>query len=181
MLDAQAKFDRLSRADYDRMVERGELEDQRVELIRGRIVEMSPQGGPHVWVINRLTMLLAPVLKDRAIVQIQGPLAVSDDSEPEPDVAVLELRDYKRELATTALLVIEVADSSLAKDRRDKAPLYAECDIPEYWIVNVPGENVEVYLHPENGTYQTVKIYTGDEVLRSSRLPMLEIAVADIF
>lgn len=96
-------------------------------------------------------------------------------------MAVLEIGDYSKEHATNALLVIEVADSSLTTDRRDKAPLYAERGIPEYWIVNIPEENVEVYLHPEDGTYQTVETCSGQDLLHPTRLPMLEIAVADIF
>ena len=163
------------------MVELGELNDQRVELIRGRIVEMSPPGPPHSWSVDQLNMLLAAPLKGHAIVRIQSPLAISDDSEPEPDVAILEPGDYRHQHPTTALLVIEVADSSLPKDRQEKASLYAEAGIPEYWIVNVVEECVEVYLHPKAGTYQTVETRTGHHILRPTELPMLEIAVADIF
>ena len=126
-------------------------------------------------------MLFAAALKGHAIVQIQGPLAISEDSEPEPDVAILELGDYKHQLPTKALLVIEVANSSLTKDRRDKAPLYAEAGIPEYWIVNVVEECVEVYLRPEVGIYQTVETRKGNDILHPTELPMLEIAVSDIF
>ena len=142
---------------------------------------MNPPGPLHVWSVNQLTMLFAAALKGHAIVQIQGPLAISDDSEPEPDVAILEPGDYRHQLPTTALLVIEVANSSLVKDRQDKASLYAEAGIPEYWIVNIVEECVEVYLDPEAGTYQTVETRTGHDILRPTRLPMLELAVSDIF
>ena len=120
---------RLSRAEYERLVELGEFKDRRAELIRGQIVDSSPPGIRHAWVITKLNMLLTPELKGHALVQMQCPLAVSDESQPEPDLAVLELDDYGQKRPTTALLVIEVADSSLAADRRDKAALYAECGI----------------------------------------------------
>lgn len=181
MPSALARPRRLSRAEYDRLVETGDFNDQRVELIRGRVVEMSPQGAPHSWVVMRLNMLLTAALQGRALVLVQGPLAISDDSQPEPDVAVLEIGDYRKEHAKTASLVIEVADSSLTSDRRDKAPLYAECGIPEYWVVNIAAENVEVYLHPTDGTYDTVDTYASQDLLRPTRLPMVEITVADIF
>ena len=180
-MDVLARPQRLSRAEYDHLVELGELDDQRVELIRGRVVEMSPQGPPHSWAVNQLHTLFAAALKGQAMVWIQSPLAISEDSEPEPDVAILEPGDYKHQHPTTALLVIEVANSSLTKDRQDKASLYAEAGIPEYWIVNVVEEYVEVYLHPEAGTYKTVETRKGNDVLRPTKLPMLEIAVSDIF
>lgn len=163
------------------MVELGALADQRVELIRGQIVAMSPQGPPHSSAVRRLNKLLTIALRNHADVQIQAPLAVADDSEPEPDVAVIEPGDYRSEHPTSALLVIEVADSSLVKDRHDKALLYAEAGIPEYWIVNVVEQTVEVYLHPEAGTYRTVVTRSRRDILRPTRLPMIEIALADIF
>jgi Uma2 family endonuclease len=181
MLDALASPRRLSRAEYDHLVELGALADQRVELIRGQIVAMSPQGPPHSSAVRRLNKLLTIALRNHADVQIQAPLAVADDSEPEPDVAVIEPGDYRSEHPTSALLVIEVADSSLVKDRHDKALLYAEAGIPEYWIVNVVEQTVEVYLHPEAGTYRTVVTRSRRDILRPTRLPMIEIALADIF
>jgi Uma2 family endonuclease len=181
VLDALASPRRFSRAEYDHLVERGALAEQRVELIRGQIVPMSPPGPLQSSAIRRLNKLLTIALQNHADVQIQAPLAVADDSEPEPDIAVIEPGDYRSEHPVSALLVIEVADSSLVKDRHDKALLYAEAGIPEYWIVNVVEQTVEVYLHPEAGTYQTVATRSRRDILRPTRLPMVEIAIADIF
>ena len=181
MPGAAAKRQPLSRAEYDHLVELGEFQDRRVELLRGRIVEMSPQGAPHASAVRKLNKILTLTLKDHADVQVQAPLAVSDDSEPEPDIAIIEPGDYRSEHPTTALLVIEVADSSLEKDRHDKATLYAERGIPEYWIVNIAEENVEVYLEPMGGEYRTMTTKSHRDILRPTRLPMLELVVADIF
>lgn len=181
MLDALAIPPRLTRAEYDELVERGEFIDQRVELIRGRIVEMSPQGPLHSAVIRRLNKLLIIAVGDHAEVQPQSPLAISDDSEPEPDFAIIEAGDYDNAHPRTALLLIEVSNSSLMKDRGEKGPLYAAAGIPEYWIIDVVAKTVEVYLHPEAGEYQSVVTRTHGDVLRPTRLPMVEVAVAAIF
>jgi Uma2 family endonuclease len=181
MLDASASSRRFSRAEYDHLVARGALADQHVELIRGQILAIRPQGPPQSSAVRQLNKLLTIALQNHADVQIRAPLAVTDDSEPEPDVAVIEPGDYRSEHPTSALLVVEVADSSLATDRRDKALLYAEAGIPEYWIVNVVEQTVDVYLHPEAGTYRTVVTRSRRDILRPTRLPMVEIALADIF
>ena len=131
----------FTREEYHRMVEVGILKPRdRIELIRGEIVEMSPIGKRHHAFVNNLNRLLTVPLADRAIIAVQGPIALADDTEPEPDLAVIRRRpvSYKdREAyAEDAVLIIEVAESSLAYDRRTKLRLYAEAGIPEYWVVN---------------------------------------------
>src|SRR5450631_913480 len=111
----------LHRREYDRLVELGSFDEERIELLRGMLVGMSPQGAEHADVVHRLAALLARGFGDRAVVRTHSPLALGEDSEPEPDVAVLAPGDYSREHPSTALLVIEVSDTSLRKDRAIKA------------------------------------------------------------
>jgi Uma2 family endonuclease len=170
----------LRREEYDELVARGFFDDERLELLEGVIVRMSPQKAPHFYVIQQLTMLLAPRLAGRAVVRVQGPLALSDVSEPEPDVAVVAPGDYHDEHPRTALLVIEVADSSLAKDLRLKARLYAEAAVVEYWVVNLPGEEVVVHREPHDGAYQVVTVAKRGEVLAAAPLEEIVVPVDEI-
>jgi Uma2 family endonuclease len=170
----------LSRAEYDRMVALGWFEDERIELLHGVLVTMSPIGPRHVSLTRRLNRLLMQAIGERADVQIQGPLALTADSEPEPDVALIPF-GYDDELPPTAFLVIEVADSSLSKDRGVKARLYAIAGIPEYWIVNVADRAVEVYRDARDGAYRDVLVYRSGDTMIITAFPDIEIAVDDIF
>jgi Uma2 family endonuclease len=170
----------LRRAEFERMVEQGLFVDERIELLQGALVEMSPQHPPHAGTIQRLTTLLAPALADRAEVRIQLPLAVSDDSLPEPDVAVVAPGDYRQAHPTTALLVIEVAETSLNKDRLIKAALYAAAGVPEYWIVDLPGSSIDVYVAPVQGRYTRRTAACSGDALRPVALGDLDIRVADV-
>jgi len=170
----------LSRAEYERLVALGWFEDERVELLKGILVEMSPQGPRHVAIIRRLTRLLVLAVGDRAEVQVQGPLALLDDSEPEPDLALVP-PGYEDELPPRAHLVIEVADSSLPKDRGIKAEIYAEAGIPEYWIVNVAERVVEVHRELQGGAYRACFVRRSGEEITVTALPDIRIAVDEIF
>ena len=146
----------FNREQYHRMGEVGILKrDDHVELIRGEIVEMSPMGPRHYAFVNNLNRLLVVRLTDRAIVAVQGPIALAEDSEPEPDIAIIRHRTvpYKEREAfrEDALLLIEVAESSLAYDRSTKLRLYAEAGIPEYWVVDCLAESVEIHRGPDAG------------------------------
>ncbi len=154
------------------MAEAGILsEDDRVELLYGQIIPMSPIGKSHNACVNRLTQLMTLLLHDRAIVQIQGPVVIGDRSEPEPDVAILQPRDdfYAAGLPTAAdaLLLIEVADSSLEKDKHLKLPLYAAAEIPELWIVDLTRFKIGVYTQPEDGEYKRISEYSQEENIQS--------------
>jgi Uma2 family endonuclease len=142
----------LRREEYDRLVEQGCFEDERVELLHGVLITMSPQGPRHATVIENLTMLLVPAVLGRARVRVQSPLAASDDSEPEPDLIVVAPGPRPHGHPHTALLVVEVAETSLAKDRQIKAGIYATCGVPEYWVVNLPEDCVEVHTGIETGS-----------------------------
>jgi len=162
---APDKLRPLRRVEYDRMVEMGLFEDERIELLHGVLVAMSPQGAPHADVIAQLNMLLTPALVGRAIVRVQSPLAVSDDSEPEPDLAVVALGDHRAAHPSTALLVVEVADSSLRKDREIKAALYAQAGVTEYWIADVPSRRLEVHRGPGALGYTQVATHESTDLI----------------
>jgi Uma2 family endonuclease len=171
----------LARAEYDRLVDLGFFEDERVELLRGALVRMSPQGAPHANAPARLMARLILALGDRAHVRAHSPLALDDWSEPEPDIAVVAPGDYSRAHPTTALLVVEAADSSLRKDRRIKAELYAERDIPEYWIINLVEGVVEVHTLPVGGRYTNVTTRGVGERLCVSAFPDVSVEVSALF
>lgn len=170
----------LLRTEYERLVELGCFEDERLELLNGFLVRMSPQKAPHATAVSKLTELLVPACLGRARVRIQLPLIAGDDSEPEPDAAIVDLGDYSEEHPATALLVIEVADSSLPKDREVKAPLYAAAGIPEYWIVNLDERCVEVCRDPFAGRYRTAFTVAPDDRVRCVALPQVDLLVADL-
>jgi Uma2 family endonuclease len=170
----------LLRSEYDRMVQLGLFHDERIELIQGVLIKkMSPQGAPHASTVHKLARILTTQLAARAEVRTQLPLALSDVSEPEPDVAITPPGDYDAEHPTTALLIIEVADSSLKVDRV-KCAIYASAGIPEYWIVNLGARTVEVYTSPDGDRYGEVRTLHTADVLRPRAFDDLAIAIADI-
>ena len=177
---------RFTRSDYHRMAEAGILgERDRVELIRGEIIEMSPIGPRHAAFVDNLSNLLARRLPDAVIVRTQGPVALADDTEPQPDLTVLRRRavPYKeREAwADDALLVIEVAETSLAYDRSTKLRIYAEAGIPEYWIVDCVAETVEVHRDPGPEGYREVNLVTGFATVRPQAFPEVGLGTTEIF
>jgi Uma2 family endonuclease len=140
-----------TRQEYDRLAEAGILApDERVELLEGEIVTMTPQHGPHAAAIGLAEAALRRAFGSAHWIRIQLPLIVDPDSEPEPDLAVVSgsPRQYVSEHPRTALLVVEIADSTLERDRMYKSPIYARAGIPEYWIVNLTERCLEVYRDP---------------------------------
>lgn len=170
----------LRRAEYERLVEIGSFEDQRIELLEGVLVEMSPQDAAHAAVISRLTRLLVRKVSSDADVRIQSPLAISPVSEPEPDVAVVPRGDHDRRHPSSAHLVIEVSAASLRKDREVKTRLYASAGIPEYWIVNLVDGVVEVHRTPLHGRYSTVSTHGAGDSVTLAALPSVKLRVRDI-
>lgn len=170
----------LKRHEYDRLVELGAFEGERIELLKGVLVEMTPQHAPHASTVQRLSKLLIQAAGDQAAVRIQLPLAVSDDSEPEPDLAVVPPGNYDDAHPRTALLVIEVADASLARDRGLKMDLYATANVQEYWIVDLVEHLVEVHTDPLHGRYSETRTYRPGDSLRVRALAALELRVEDV-
>jgi len=172
-------------AEYYQMARAGVLtEDERVELVRGEIVAMSPIGSRHAACVSRFDMRLQRWARERFVVRIQNPIRLDDESEPEPDVSVLKLRhDFYADahpMPEDVLLVIEVADTSMGYDRDEKAPLYAEAGIPEMWLVNLSEAVIEVYSNPVDGAYSSVRQVARGGVLTSASLPGLSIRAEDI-
>ena len=164
---------RLTLAEYDRMIECGVFDHgqrRRLELVRGEIREMPPIGSDHEEVVDRLVeWSFGSVLKRRVRVRVQESIGLPGlESAPEPDIAWVVRRNYSRGRPTAAdvLLVIEVAESSLAYDRGEKADLYAEAGIADYWVVNIPARTIEVCRDPEGGHHRTMRTYSGQEELR---------------
>lgn len=163
---------------YGRIVESGALDDQRVELIDGQIVDMSLQLPRHAGAIERLTGLLGG---GAATLRIQLPLHVAGDSVSEPDIALTKDESSRDRHPTSALFVAEVAVSSHVLDRGRKAELYAAAGVPVYWVVDVPGARVEVHGRPQpTGGYAAVRVYRGDEELPVPVADMVPFTVAQL-
>jgi Uma2 family endonuclease len=166
--------------DYHRMGEAGILhEDDRIELIEGEIVEMAAIGTSHFACVNALTRLLVKGVGDEAIVSVQNPVRLDEHTEPQPDLTVLRVRDYRESLPVPedVLLLIEVSDTTLAYDRGVKLPLYARAGIREIWIVDLPGGVIERYTDPsEDGYRHTERARQGGEI-EAAALPELTLRV----
>jgi Uma2 family endonuclease len=137
------------------------------------------QGDYHISCINRLNRILSRVCGDDVIVSVQNAVVISNISEPEPDVALLKFREdfYASGKATAAdvLLLIEVSDSTVGYDRTVKARLYAEAEVAEFWLVNLPRQILEVYTEPQNGKYKVVKKYEKNKTVSPALLPEIKI------
>ena len=169
----------LRRREYELLAASGAFDDEKVELLYGQVVRMSPQGTEHAFSIARLNKVLILALGDVAAVRPQLPFAASEYSMPEPDLAVVsELRPDAH--PERALLVIEVAMSSLAIDRRLKAQLYAETGVPEYWVVDVAHGEVIVHTGPSADGYRRIEHAGRERVLVPVELPSVRVAVAEI-
>jgi Uma2 family endonuclease len=149
----------LTVSEYHKMAEVGILdEDDRVELINGEIIEMSPIGSIHTSLVKRIMWLFHNLLDmDKYLVSVHDPISLGKYSEPEPDLAILYFREdfyeEKHPEPKDIALVIEVVDTSLGYDREVKKPLFANAGIPELWIVNIEDDQLEVYKNPQNGDY----------------------------
>jgi Uma2 family endonuclease len=170
----------LKRVEYEEMVRLGLFEDERIELLAGMLVEMSPQSEAHAYAVQRLTELLVIGLHGLAVVRPQLPMALSDDSEPEPDFIVAPLVDYSHQHPGEAYLIVEVAQSSLRKDRRVKGLLYAAAGVPEYWIVNVVEGVFEVHRDPRPEGYASVTRAGRGESVAPLRFPDVAVRVDDV-
>ncbi len=152
------------------MVESGLLsEEDRTELIDGEVVEMAPIGSRHAGHLKRLVSLLSKAVGDQAIISVQDPVRLGDESQPQPDLTLLEPReDFYASAHPTAenvLLLVEIAESSLDYDRSTKIPLYARHQIPVVWLLNLEDDAVEIYEQPDADGYQIVHSLRGEAVV----------------
>ena len=174
---------RWSRAEYEHIVNVGGFpSDARLELLDGYIIDMSPQKSLHACAADLAEAALRACFSNGAYVRSQKPLALDDTSEPEPDIAVVpgSARDYAEHHPTHALLIVEVADSSLDFDRNRKARAYARNAIPEYWIVNLRDFVLEVRRQATGDAYQNVQTLRAQERITPLAAPDCIVAVADL-
>ena len=176
---------RFTVEEYYRMGRAGLFhEDDRLELLDGQIVEMSPIGPAHAGCVSALTNLMAALAAGRALVSVQNPVRLGQHSEPQPDVALLVPRSHAYRTAhpqpDDVLLLIEVADASLEHDREVKVPLYAAAGVPEVWLVHLTDNVVTLYRDPVSGRYTTVRTARRGETVTSLRLPGVTLRVEDI-
>ena len=153
--------------EYHRMGEAGIFrDDERVELLDGEIVPMNPIGSPHAWCVTRLIEIFAPLIGTYRIMS-QNPVQLHDLAEPEPDLAIVSRSapQTRHPRPDETLLVIEVADSSITKDRGQKRAMYARARIQEYWIVDLNADRIEVYRRPGARGYRSTTLLTRGETV----------------
>jgi Uma2 family endonuclease len=177
---------RLTVQEWDRMVEAGVFdEDEHLELLEGVIVAMSPQSPPHAQVIRRLCDPLFARVPPEFVASPQLPLALGTHSEPEPDVVIVRRNaaGSMKHHPTTAALIFEVAGESLRKDRIVKAGIYSGAAIPEYVIVNVDAQSLEVHRDPDPGTrrYRSVSTLSVGDRFESVAVPGFSFEVRALF
>ena len=168
--------------EYHRMAQAGILsEDDRVELIDGEIVAMTPIGPRHNASVNRANRALVTVVGDQAIVQVQGSVRLGRFREPQPDLVLLRPQPdfYASRLPgpSDILLIIEIAESSLDYDREVKARIYAQSGVQEYWLVDLDDRSVSCHTEQRGGEYQKLRQYRSGQSIAPEALPSCAIAV----
>ena len=178
---------RWRRVEYERLVDVGAFEGEPIELVGGQLIVAEPKGSPHAAGVGMAGDALRAALPPGWTVRIQDPLALDDESAPEPDVAVVRGRhgDYRDAHPARAALIVEVAESSLTFDRVQKGSLYARAGIVDYWIVNLVDRLVEVYRDPGpdltapfGWRYGSVERFRPPAALTLLRVPAASIPVA---
>lgn len=169
--------------EYHRMIEAGILDDRRVELLRGVIVEMALEGEPHAYFSTEAGEYLIRLLGDRATIRAAKPITLPNNSEPEPDVAVVQRlgREYlsHHPYPENIFWLIEYSDSSLEKDLETKSRIYAEVEIPEYWVVNLRKRQLIVFRNSQNGEY-TSRATLAEGIIQPLAFPDVQIVVEAI-
>lgn len=187
LADGDPKPRLFTNAEYHALADAGILApDERVQLVAGEIVVMSPMGSRHAAAVNWMTeaFYVSEQLAGRAVVWVQCPLVIPDFSEPEPDLALLVRREGGYALAhprpEDVLLLVEVADSTLAYDRRVKLPLYAAAGIPESWLMNLQDDLIEAHAHPSPDGYRTMRRYRLGDAIAPMAFPELLIPISQL-
>ncbi|HLP91611.1 MAG TPA: Uma2 family endonuclease [Nostocaceae cyanobacterium] len=171
---------------YHQIYELGILtENDRVELIRGEIVEMSPIGKRHAGYVNLINKILSKLLDEQIIISVQNPIQLNHLSEPQPDIAILKPHPNfyidKLPEVKDILLLIEVADSTIDYDRDVKIPLYAENGILEVWLIDINAETITIYRQPTPTGYKDVKILQRGDSLSILAFSEINLTVNNIF
>lgn len=176
---------RFNVEEYHRMAEAGVLHPaERVELIEGEIVQMAAIGSRHAECVDRLTRLFVRGIEDQGTVRVQNPVRLSDHSEAEPDIALVRHRPEgyadRHPGPGDTLLIIEVAETTLAVDREVKIPLYARAGVPECWIVDLDADVALLYRTPQGREYAHAERHHRGERVRPGAFPHLHLAVDEI-
>jgi Uma2 family endonuclease len=188
-LTFRAQRRKFSKAEYYRMAEMGFFNGQRVELIDGEVILMSPQEASHATAVGLVADALQAIFSEGFTIRVQQPLDLGEVHEPEPDVAVVpgQRRDYATSHPKTATLIVEVALTSVDYDRNVKSSLYAKAGVPEYWLLNLRDRRLEVFREPVpmpdqkfGFGYKSMRIYLPDETVSPLAKPDTKIKVADM-
>ncbi len=175
---------RFTIKEYHKIYETGIFEGQRVELLNGMITVMFPMNNPHLGMVGRLTRMLNIRFANEYFVSPQCPLKILQNNEPEPDIVIAKARDddYMNSSIPPedVLLIIEIADSSLKRDRNQKKVIYAKTKIREYWIINLQDRQIETFENPQNGDYQIKNIIKAGETVVCEYID-LQISVDELF
>ena len=167
--------------DYHRMIESGLLDNRRVELIRGKVIEMAPEGKPHAHFSTKAGNYLVRLLGDAAEVRPAKPITLPNNSEPEPDVAIVHpLEDEyltHHPYPENIFWLIEYSNATLKKDLELKTQIYAEAGVPEYWVVNLKNHSVIVFREPKNGQYTSETRFTQGSHITPLAFPNISIPV----
>ncbi len=176
----RGEFRPLRREEYHRLGELGYFEDEHVELLEGVVVQMSPIGVRHNGLEGLLNELLVKAIPPHLIVLPNGSFAASDISEPEPDLAVVPRATISKEIPTTAVLIVEVAESSLRKDRGVKARIYATAGVPDYWVIDAKNHVIHVHRDPDGDRYRTITRHDQHARIQPLLLPNVTICLDDV-
>jgi Uma2 family endonuclease len=170
----------LKRVEYERLAAEGFFEDEKVELLFGAVVPMTPIDPSHSHSTTRLSTVFVRAVGDRAYVRVQQPLAASDISEPEPDIAVVPAIESWTDHPARAFLIVEVSRTSVRRDKGLKAVLYGLAAVDEYWIINLVDEVVEVYRERHNGEWRQRTTHQRGATIAMLAFPDVQIAVSEI-
>ena len=191
MRDSDLELYRWKRVEYERVIDAGIFQPgDRVELLAGHLIVAEPQGSAHFAAIRAVEEALRVAFGAGWDIRVQGPVALDDESEPEPDVAVVpgSFRDYVSDHPTRPVLLVEVSESSLSLDRRHKAGVYARNSIADYWIVNLVERVLEVYRDPVADAeaplgwrYRSLQRLTVQATIAPLAIPTTAVRVADLF
>jgi Uma2 family endonuclease len=186
MMEDEPRRHRITVDEYYRMSEVGLLEPEaRVELIDGEIIDMPPIGNPHMATVDRINELLVHAVGLRAIVRCQGAVQLGEYSAPQPDFTLLVRREdyYRSRRATSAdaLLMIEVSDTTLNYDSGRKMSLYARHNVPELWVVDVPGARVLLFRQPSGNEYLETSVLEAPGTMSIEKLPGVVVDLSSIY
>lgn len=169
----------LRRAEYDKLIEAGCFEGENIELLGGVLVAREHPGPYHSHLVSRLGEHLIRLHLTGARVRQQNPFAATDESEPQPDIAVVPEADYRREHPRKAWLLIEISGASVGVDRGAKARIYAQADVDEYWVVDLEKQHTDVFRGRHDGQWTSLVRVPWTDPLSPVRFPELSIRIAD--